>query len=67
MHAPGASASFNSPSLTHPPHSSLQEKDTIRLHREAKSKGGFHVEPEAKLAFVMRIRGLNKIHPKVRA
>lgn len=43
----------------------LQEKDTIRLRREAKVKGGFYVEPEAKLAFVVRIRGLNKIHPKV--
>jgi hypothetical protein len=43
-----------------------QERDTIRLKREAKTNGGFYVEPEAKLAFVMRIRGLNKIHPKVR-
>lgn len=43
----------------------VQEKDTIRLRREAKQKGGFYVEPEAKLAFVVRIRGLNKIHPKV--
>ncbi len=43
----------------------LQERETIRLKREAKVKGGFYVEPEAKLAFVMRIRGLNKIHPKV--
>jgi hypothetical protein len=42
-----------------------QEKDTIRLRREAKQKGGFYVEPESKLAFVVRIRGLNKIHPKV--
>eukprot|EP00775_Hariotina_reticulata_P009823 gene9823-9981_t len=42
-----------------------QEKDTIRLRREAKQKGGFYVEPEAKLAFVVRIRGLNKIHPKI--
>jgi hypothetical protein len=44
----------------------MQEKDTIRLRREAKANGGFYVEPEAKLAFVVRIRGLNKIHPKVR-
>jgi hypothetical protein len=49
------------------PLSSLpQERDTIRLKREAKANGGFYVEGEAKLAFVMRIRGLNKIHPKVR-
>jgi hypothetical protein len=43
-----------------------QEKDLIRLKREAKAAKGFYVEPEAKLAFVVRIRGLNKIHPKVR-
>jgi hypothetical protein len=55
----------------HPPHPTplftlhTQENDTIRLKREAKASGGFYVEPEAKLAFVMRIRGLNKIHPKV--
>jgi len=42
-----------------------QEKDLIRLKREAKAAKGFYVEPEAKLAFVIRIRGLNKIHPKV--
>jgi hypothetical protein len=44
-----------------------QEKDLIRLKREAKAAKGFYCEPEAKLAFVVRIRGLNKIHPKVRA
>lgn len=31
----------------------LQEKDLIRLKREAKAKGGFYVEPEAKLLFVV--------------
>ena len=44
---------------------SLQEKDLIRLKREAKKKGGFYVEDEAKLAFVVRIRGINDMHPKV--
>lgn len=43
-----------------------QEKDLIRLKREAKSKGGFYVEPEAKLLFVVRIRGINDMHPKSR-
>jgi len=43
-----------------------QERDTIRLRREAKANGGFYVEPEAKLALVIRIRGLNKIHPKTK-
>ena len=36
----------------------------VRLKREAKAKGGFYVEAEPKLLFVIRIRGLNKIHPK---
>jgi len=47
-------------------HYKQQEKELIRLKREAKAAKGFYVEPEAKLAFVIRIRGLNKIHPKVR-
>jgi hypothetical protein len=34
-----------------------QEADLIRLKREAKLKGGFYVEPEAKLMFIIRIRG----------
>merc|ERR1711934_232677 len=43
-----------------------QEKDLIRLKREARAKGGFYVEPEQKLIFVMRLRGLNDTHPKTR-
>ncbi len=43
----------------------LQEKDLIRLTREAKSKGGYYVPEEGKLAFVIRIRGINDMHPKV--
>ena len=34
-----------------------QEKQLISLKREAKLKGGFYVEPEPKLMFVIRIRG----------
>ena len=44
----------------------VQEKDLIRLKREAKAKGGFYVEAEGKLAFVIRIRGINDMHPKSR-
>ncbi|KAL0007247.1 hypothetical protein SO802_008749 [Lithocarpus litseifolius] len=33
------------------------EKELIRLKREAKLKGGFYVDPEAKLLFIIRIRG----------
>jgi large subunit ribosomal protein L7e len=43
-----------------------QERDLIRLKREAKLQGGFYVEPEAKLLFVIRIRGINDMHPKTR-
>jgi large subunit ribosomal protein L7e len=44
----------------------VQEADLVRLKREAKKQGGFYVEPEAKLAFVIRIRGINDMHPKSR-
>jgi large subunit ribosomal protein L7e len=40
-----------------------QEQDQTRLRREAKAKGGFYVEPEAKLAFVIRLRGINDMDP----
>ncbi|PON75423.1 Ribosomal protein [Trema orientale] len=43
-----------------------QEKELIQLKREAKLKGGFYVEPEAKLLFIIRIRGINAMHPKTR-
>ncbi|OWM69510.1 60S ribosomal protein L7-3 [Punica granatum] len=43
-----------------------QEKELIRLKREAKLKGGFYVEPEAKLLFIVRIRGINAVDPKTR-
>ena len=60
-------ATLNAPPRRTLQHTKTQEKDLIRLKREAKAAKGFYVEPEAKLAFVIRIRGLNKIHPKVRA
>jgi len=34
-----------------------QEKELVQLKREARLKGGFYVSPEAKLLFVIRIRG----------
>ncbi|XWS52658.1 hypothetical protein CRYUN_Cryun11dG0089800 [Craigia yunnanensis] len=43
-----------------------QEKELIQLKREAKLKGGFHVDPEAKLLFIIRIRGINAMHPRTR-
>ncbi|CBI17892.3 unnamed protein product, partial [Vitis vinifera] len=43
-----------------------QQKELIQLKREAKLKGGFYVSPEAKLLFIIRIRGINAMHPKTR-
>ncbi|KAK2633006.1 hypothetical protein EUGRSUZ_L00752 [Eucalyptus grandis] len=43
-----------------------QEKELIQLKREAKLRGGFYVDPEAKLLFIIRIRGINAMHPKTR-
>ncbi|KAJ8930655.1 hypothetical protein NQ314_016517 [Rhamnusium bicolor] len=35
----------------------LKERDEIRLIRQAKTRGNFYVPGEAKLAFVIRIKG----------
>ncbi|KAA8540171.1 hypothetical protein F0562_024266 [Nyssa sinensis] len=43
-----------------------QQKELIQLKREARLKGGFYVDPEAKLLFIIRIRGINAMHPKTR-
>merc|ERR1711992_477813 len=42
------------------------ERDQIRLARQAKKHGNFYVPPQPKLAFVIRIRGINGVHPKPR-
>ncbi|KAF1987250.1 60S ribosomal protein L7 [Aulographum hederae CBS 113979] len=42
------------------------EREKIRLSRVAKSEGSFYVPAEPKLAFVIRIKGINKIDPKKR-
>jgi len=42
------------------------EKEQIRLRREAKASKSIYVPPEAKLAFVIRIRGIIGMSPKVR-
>ncbi|RZC51920.1 hypothetical protein C5167_020341 [Papaver somniferum] len=43
-----------------------QERELIRLTREAKLKGGFYVNPEPKLLFIVRIRGINAMDPKTK-
>lgn len=43
-----------------------QKRSQVQAIREAKKVGNFFVPDEAKLAFVIRIRGINKIHPRPR-
>jgi len=40
------------------------ESETIRLKRQAKRNNNFYVPPQAKVALVIRIRGINQISPK---
>merc|ERR1712181_93701 len=41
-------------------------RDEIRLRREARKEGNYYVPGDPKLAFVMRIRGINQVSPKVK-
>jgi large subunit ribosomal protein L7e len=43
-----------------------QETSLVTLKRAARKSGTFYVEPEPKLLFVMRLRGINGMHPKTR-
>ena len=43
-----------------------QEESLVTLRRAARKAGTFYVEPEPKLLFVMRLRGINGMHPKTR-
>ncbi|XP_063716231.1 large ribosomal subunit protein uL30-like [Symsagittifera roscoffensis] len=43
-----------------------QYTDKFRLAREARNNSKFYVPAEAKLAFVIRIRGINGVHPKTK-
>ncbi|XP_026192565.1 60S ribosomal protein L7-2 [Cyclospora cayetanensis] len=41
-------------------------EDLIKNKREARAKGGFYREPEPKVVFCVRIKGINKLAPKPR-
>jgi len=41
-----------------------KEKDQIRLDRMARRAGNYYVPEQPKLAFVIRIRGINQVPPK---
>merc|ERR1740115_89316 len=42
------------------------EKTLIRQRRQAKAAGNYFCEPESKLMFVIRIRGMCDMHPKTK-
>lgn len=42
------------------------EKEEVRLKRVARNSGSYYVPEEPKLAFVVRIKGINKLSPKPR-
>jgi large subunit ribosomal protein L7e len=42
------------------------ERETIRFRRQAKNSGNFYKEAEPKVAFVIRIRGINRMAPKTK-
>jgi large subunit ribosomal protein L7e len=43
-----------------------QERSLIRFRRQAKNSGTYFVNPESKLVFVVRIRGINAIAPQTK-
>merc|ERR1719421_48248 len=43
-----------------------QERELVRQRRQAKAAGNYFVEPEPKLMFVIRIRGMCDMHPKTK-
>ncbi|GBE63066.1 60S ribosomal protein [Babesia ovata] len=42
------------------------ERELVELRRKAKAEGSFYKEADAKVVFVVRIKGINKITPKPR-
>jgi len=40
------------------------QRSTIRMKRQAKNNGNFYIEPEAKVIFVVRVRGIMRMDPK---
>jgi large subunit ribosomal protein L7e len=43
-----------------------EEKSLVRQRRQAKAAGNYFCEPESKLMFVIRIRGMCDMHPKTK-
>lgn len=43
-----------------------KEQDTVRLRRQAKQAGNYYVPAQPTLLFVIRIKGITDVHPKVK-
>ncbi|KAG0799129.1 hypothetical protein G6F22_003533 [Rhizopus arrhizus] len=43
-----------------------KEQDTVRLRRQAKQTGNYYVPAQPTLLFVIRIKGITDVHPKVK-
>jgi len=43
-----------------------RERQEIAFNRQAKNNGNFYVPPDAKVLLVIRVRGINRVSPKVR-
>lgn len=43
-----------------------RQRREINLQRDARRAGNFYIPDEPRLAFVIRIRGINQMHPKPR-
>uniref|UniRef100_A0A6A7FUF6 Large ribosomal subunit protein uL30 n=1 Tax=Hirondellea gigas TaxID=1518452 RepID=A0A6A7FUF6_9CRUS len=44
-----------------------EERSLVFMRRQARKNGNFYVDPQAKIVFVIRIRGINRLSPKVRS
>lgn len=42
-------------------------KEEVAKFRDAKAKGEYYIPPEAKVLFIVRIKGINKVSPKVKS
>jgi len=43
-----------------------RERADVRFKRQAKNNGNFYIAPQPKVLFVVRIRGINNVSPKVK-
>jgi large subunit ribosomal protein L7e len=43
-----------------------EERSQVRFKRQAKNAGQFYIPPEAKVLLVVRVRGINRVSPKIK-